>query len=83
MAEVGQDPPANVQSRLGKVMIGTGQSTYGPTATHLQTLGAAEADFETVRTRLNALQQTTIPAFEASLIAAGAPWTAGGVIPAQ
>ncbi len=82
-AEVGQDPPANVQTRLGKVMVGVGLSTYGPTPTHVQTLEYAEADFETVRTRLNALRQETIPAFEASLIEAGAPWTQGGLIPAQ
>ncbi len=81
MNEVGQDTPANVQNRLGKVMIGTGNSTYGPTPTHLRTLGFAEADFEEVRTRINTLQQTTIPAFEASLISAGAPWTPGGLIP--
>ena len=83
MAEVGQDPPANVQSRLGKVMIGTGQSTYGPTPTHTTTLDLAEADFEIVRTRLNALQQTAIPAFEAALIEAGGPWTPGGLVPGR
>lgn len=83
MAEVGQDPPPNVQSRLGKVLVGTGQSTYGPTTTHVQTLEIAETDFEAVRLRINVLQQATIPAFEAALIDAGAPWTPGGIIPAQ
>lgn len=82
MAEVGQDPDPTIQNRLGKVMIGTGQSTYGPTATHIRTLEIAESDFEDVRTRINTLQQTTIPAFETALIAAGGPWTPGGVIPA-
>ncbi len=83
MAEIGQDPPPNVLSRIGKVEIGTSQSTYGPTPTHIQTLEIAEADFENVRTRLNALQAETIPAFEAALIEAGGPWTKGGLIPAQ
>lgn len=82
MAEVGQDQPPNVQNRLGKVLIGVGQSTYGPTGTHRRVLEIAERDFETVRTRVNTLQQTTIPAFEAALIEAGGPWTAGGEIPA-
>ena len=83
MAEIGQEPPATILSRIGKVEIGTSQSTYGPTPTHIQTLEFAEADFETARQRLNTLTQTTIPAFEDALIAAGAPWTPGGAIPAQ
>ena len=82
MAEVGQDQPPNVQNRLGKVLIGVGQSTYGPTGTHRRVLEIAEQDFETVRTRINTLQQTTIPTFESALIEAGGPWTAGGEIPA-
>ena len=83
MAEVGQDPPPTIQGRLGKVLVGTGQSTYGPTATHQQTLALAEQDFESVRQRINTLQQTTIPAFEAALLEAGGPWTPGGIIPPQ
>ncbi|MEO1252638.1 MAG: glycosyl hydrolase [Pseudomonadota bacterium] len=81
MAVVGQEPPATVLSRVDKVLVGTAFSTYGPTQTHRQLLDQAESDFETVRQRLNALQETTIPAFEASLLAAGAPWTPGAAIP--
>jgi len=83
MASIGQEPVANVQSRLGKVLVGTGNSTYGPTPTHRQTLEYAENEFEIIRLRMNTLHETTIPALETALIAAGAPWTAGGVIPAQ
>lgn len=83
MAEIGQEPPATILSRIGKVEIGTSQSTYGPTPTHIASLEIAEADFDSVRVRLNTLQQTTIPTFEAALIEAGAPWAPGGVIPAQ
>ncbi|WP_262693544.1 VPS10 domain-containing protein [Kordiimonas aquimaris] len=74
--------PQTIQSRLGKVLTGTGSSTYGPTKTHRDVLGYAEADFEAVRTRLNTLLGTTLPAFEARLIEAGAPWVAGAAIPA-
>ena len=83
MAEIGQEPPATILSRISNVEIGTSQSTYGPTPTHITILEVAEADFEALRVRLNTLQQTTIPAFEAALIEAGAPWTPGGLIPAQ
>ena len=81
MNEVGQDTPPNVQSRLGKLMSGTGLSTYGPTATHLEVIGYAEADFTAIRDRLNAIASTDIPALEAALIEAGAPWTPGGAVP--
>lgn len=74
--------PQTIQSRLGKVLTGTGSSTYGPTQTHRDVLGYAEADFEDVRIRLNRLLETTLPAFEAHLIEAGAPWVAGAAIPA-
>ena len=81
MAEVGQDTPASIQSRLGKVLTGVGQSTYGPTRTHEQQLEFAERDFENLRTRINTLQETTIPAFEKALLDANGPWTPGGTIP--
>ncbi len=81
MSSVGQDVPATVRTRLGKVLNGTSNSTYGPTPTHVQTLEYAESDFEDIRVRLNVLRQETIPAFEASLMEAGAPWTPGGIIP--
>ncbi|UTW56944.1 glycosyl hydrolase [Kordiimonas sp. SCSIO 12610] len=70
-----------IQSRLGKAMVGTGQSTYGPTKTHLEVVGYAEADFADVRNRINTLMKTTLPAFEAKLIDAGAPWAPGAEIP--
>ena len=73
---------ATVQSRLGAVLIGTAYSTYGPTTTHAQQLTLAEAEFEVVRTRLNTLTSTTIPALEAAIVAAAGPWTPGAPIPA-
>ena len=82
MAAIGQEAPATVQSRIGKVMVGTSFSTYGPTQTHRETLGYAKDDFENLRKRINTLQSVTIPAFEKALIEAGGPWTPGAEIPA-
>ena len=81
MAAVGQEAPATVQSRLGKVMVGVGLSTYGPTGTHKKQLVYAEQEYAVARERLNKLTGETIPAFEAALLAAGGPWTTGGAIP--
>lgn len=75
--------PQTIQSRLGKVLTGTGSSTYGPTQTHRDVIGYAEADFIAVRARLNSLLNQTLPAFEARVIEAGAPWVSGVAIPAQ
>ena len=70
-----------VRSRLDFVLTGVGRSTYGPTQTHREQLGIAKSEFDTVRTRLKALVEQTIPAFETELIAAGAPWVPGAEIP--
>jgi len=81
MNEVGQELPPTIQGRLGKVLIGIGNSTYGPTATHREVLGFAEDDFRNIVERLNTLQDTTIPAFEKALLEADGPWVPGGSIP--
>lgn len=70
-----------VRSRLGIVMTGLSASTYGPTQTHRDQFGYAKADFGMIRGRLKTLTESTIPAFETELQAAGAPWVPGGTIP--
>ncbi|MEM7662859.1 MAG: glycosyl hydrolase [Pseudomonadota bacterium] len=70
-----------VRSRLNVVLLGLGGSTYGPTQTHREQLSFAEAEFDTIRSRLTALVETTIPRFETELLDAGAPWVPGGKIP--
>ena len=63
-----------VRSRLNFVLTGVARSTYGPTQTHREQLSIAKSEFGNVKQRLSTLTETTIPAFEAELIAAGAPW---------
>lgn len=70
-----------VRSRLGVVLTGVGRSTYGPTQTHRRQLEIAKSEFDAIKQRLTTLTETTIPAFERELIAAGAPWVPGGRIP--
>jgi hypothetical protein len=81
-AEVGAEGPPTVQSRLGKLLVGVGLSTYGPTQTHRQVAGYIEEEFSSLRERINRLQTETIPAFEQALLDADAPWTPGQPVPA-
>ncbi len=79
---IGETGPITIQQRMGKLFVGVGFSTYGPTATHLQTTGYIESALADVRERLNTLDTETIPAFEDALLDANAPWTPGAAIPA-
>ena len=72
-----------VRSRLGSVMWGLSGSTYGPTQTQREQFDYARADFAQIRSRLTVLVEQSMPAFEAELQAAGAPWTQGSAIPAN
>jgi hypothetical protein len=71
-----------VRSRLLHAMYSIYGSTYGPTQTARDQLGHARAEYGPVLARVKALSETTIPAFEAELMALGAPWVPGGSIPA-
>jgi len=70
-----------VRSRLGRVNFGMFGSTYGPTQTHREQFGYAQSEYGAIKARVEALVESAIPAFEAELIAAGAPWVPGGRIP--
>ena len=72
-----------VRSRLGIIMTGLFGSTYGPTQTHREQFAYAQADFGAIRNRLRTLTENTIPAFEAELEAAGAPWVPGSRLPSE
>lgn len=82
MAAIGEEPPATVQSRIGKVLVGVSYSTYGPTGTHRETLRYAEEEFEAIRQRINSLREEEIPALETAILEAGGPWVPGAPVPA-
>ena len=79
--EIAERTQPTVRSRLGRVNFGMRGSTYGPTQTQRDQFGYAEAEYAGIKARVEALVDGTIPAFEAELIAAGAPWVSGGRIP--
>ncbi|MCK0099515.1 glycosyl hydrolase [Qipengyuania sp. S6317L1] len=78
---IGERTQPTVRSRLGMVMMGLGASTYGPTQSHRDQFGYAQAEFTDIQSRLRTLTESTIPGFEVELEAAGAPWVAGSALP--
>ena len=68
--------PSTISRRIG-FAAGSGSGTYGPTAQAREQLGYATSAFADVKSRLSTLTGTTVPAFEAALDAAGAPWVRG------
>lgn len=72
--------PATVSSRL-RFASYAGQGSYGPTQQHREQFGYALEGLTDATNRIKALVGETIPAFQAAMIEAGAPWTPGSVIP--
>ena len=70
-----------MRSRLGSVLLGLSNSTYGPTQTHREQLDYAEEEFEDIRERIIELINETVPDFEDELQRAGAPWVPGSRLP--
>ncbi len=79
--ELNKRQAPTVGDRLGFASEGTLDSTYGPTPAHAKNLEQAERGFEAVRAQLNQLVDKDVPAFEARLRNAGAPWAPGQPVP--
>lgn len=66
----------SIQSRVGEVVYGHWETTQNPTETHKQNIEIAKADFSKFKGDLSVYIQT-LETFEATLEAAGAPYTPG------
>jgi hypothetical protein len=77
----GDDGPISINARLRVAQRGTQSSTYGPTPTHIESMRIARSRYEVVRAGLDRLIGTDLPAIEARLEAAGAPWSPGRSAP--
>lgn len=73
--------PVSVSRRLGVAMLGTFRSTYGPTQTHQAVVQIARKDFADVKTRIQRINDTDMPALQTELNQAGVPWTPGRGVP--
>jgi len=80
-SEVATPETPSIGGRFQVAQIGIAFSTYGPTPTHQRSLEIAEQQLAAWKPRLAKLVTETIPALEAKLAAAGAPWTPGQPIP--
>ena len=79
-SEPGEKAPPTVGDRLSSVSRGVGLSTYGPTASHRQSLEIATAEMVDLRDELERCQ-TEFSELAGELIAAGAPWIEGEPLP--
>lgn len=73
--------PSTVWSRL-QFAATAGWGSYGPTAQHREQFGYAKEGLADAVSRIRTLVEETVPAFQAALMEAGAPWTPGSAIPA-
>ncbi len=72
------DPgPVSIHRRLDVAHMGVGWSTYGPTPTHRMSFDIATRQFGELKTQLDQLVKTDLPALETKLEAAGVPWSPG------
>lgn len=78
---VGEKNDATIRDRIFAASIGTNNSTYGPTPTHVRSVEIAHEQFAVIREKLEEIVSVQIPALEKSLAAAGAPWMEGQAIP--
>jgi len=74
--EIGErsDPTPNDGRGLSWRAFG---NTYGPTGTHKAFLQRVKSQLEDVKAQLKSVSETTLPAIEQGLKAAGAPWIEG------
>jgi photosystem II stability/assembly factor-like uncharacterized protein len=78
--ELGEKAAPTVGDRLFAVSRGVGQSTYGPTPTHLESLEIAGTEMAALREELER-HQTGLSELIRELLASGAPWIEGEPLP--
>jgi len=61
--------------------MGTFRSSYGPTATHLEAVEIAEAQFAGIQSGLQRIVDMEMPALRKELDESGVPWTPGRGVP--
>ncbi len=67
----------SVRGRLGAIVSGHWRTRQMPTGTHRTSLATAATEFGSIRSELGTLVDTTFPALESALEAAGAPFAPG------
>lgn len=71
--EVGEKFPHTIQSRLMAIMMGTSQSSYGPTPMHKRSMEIAKEESEVLIEKIEVIAVQDVPALMKKLKEAGAP----------
>ncbi|MBU8893210.1 MAG: hypothetical protein KOO66_10555 [Bacteroidales bacterium] len=79
--KIGERGKPTVYSRMSAAQMGTMNSTYGPTQTHIRSLEIAKKQFEPIRIKIENITNNRIPELEKELREAGAPWIEGQPLP--
>lgn len=79
----GDSGPVSVARRINVAQMGTSFSSYGPTPTHERSLEIAEQEFAGIKTALNRIFNTELPALRKAMDEAGVPWTPGRGVPGK
>jgi hypothetical protein len=80
--QIGEKTKPTIGDRLFSVELGVGQSTYGPTATHLKTMLIVNEQLQRTKTDLANTQEMADELGD-DLLEAGAPWVEGNPLPQQ
>lgn len=78
--EPGEKALPTIGNRLAAVARGVDHSTYGPTATHLESMEIATREMAEVRVELESYQND-LSELVRELIESGAPWIEGAPLP--
>jgi hypothetical protein len=77
--EIGEKNNPTFSDRVSIASRGTG--TYGPTATHLESLAIARAEYNKLKPMIEKLANVVIPEIESALIKLGIPYIQGQALP--
>jgi chromosome segregation ATPase len=80
--EIGEKNPPNIRSRMFIGYRGM-NSTYGPTEMHKKSVSLAQEEITEMLPKVKKLYEEEIPRMERALMAAGAPWMEGMVMPGE
>jgi len=78
----GDPGPVSVKQRLNVIRLGTSYSTYGGTEMHKRNLEIAAQGFSDIKTALERIFKTDMPALRQAMDNAAVPWTPGRGVPA-
>ncbi len=79
--KIGERNNPTVYSRMSAAQMGTMNSTYGPTPTHIRSLEIAKKQFLPIKSKIENIVTNKIPELEKDLLEAGAPWIEGQELP--